>query len=313
MKLLIASLSALLIAANAFAQTTEEPTQDTEKRLEEAHKRLEQAAREIAELSGRGAMDRMVFLGRNPNRAMLGIGIGDGGDKQSDEGVTVLSVSPDGPAAKAGLKAGDVIVDLNGKSLKGDKDKSREKLLVEMGKLSPGDEATIRYLRDGKSATAKVTVNRLPHQEMHVRRIEIPDMEHVMRDRAREFERFNVFIGSNTLGDMELVTLTPKLGHYFGTEKGLLIVRAPDDKDIKLEDGDVLIDIDGRAPSDPGHAFRILRSYQAGEKVTLNVLRQRKKVAVNITVPERERRGIRAPRPINPPAPPAPSAPSPAV
>lgn len=321
MKFAIASLSALLLAASATTYAADEPAKDAEKRLEEAHKRLEEAAREIAELSGRAGMehmpDRMMFLGRNPNRVMLGIGIGDGRDKQSDDGVDVLSVSPGGPAAEAGIKAGDVIVELNGKSLKGDKDNSpRAKLLAEMGKLSPGDDATVRYLRDGKAATAKIKVERLAREDIRMRRIEIPDMDH-LRDRAREFEAFRIFgEGRGPLGDLELVALTPKLGQYFGTDKGLLIVRAPDDKDIKLEDGDVLLDIDGRAPSDPGHAFRILRSYQPGEKLTLNVLRQRKKSAVTVTLPERQERGRRVPPP--PPGAPAvapmpPPAPSPGV
>ncbi|HTE39977.1 MAG TPA: hypothetical protein VK629_04055, partial [Steroidobacteraceae bacterium] len=34
------------------------------------------------------------------------------------------------------------------------------------------------------------------------------------------------------------------------------------------------------------HAFRILGSYQPGEKLTLNILRQRKKQAITLTVPE---------------------------
>ena len=87
-------------------------------------------------------------------------------------------------------------------------------------------------------------------------------------------------------GSAELVPLTPKLGQYFGTEKGLLVVRAPADSRLKLEDGDVIVDIDGRIPSSPVHAFRILGSYQGGEKLTLNVLRQKKKMSFDITIPE---------------------------
>jgi S1-C subfamily serine protease len=313
-------LSALLLAASATTYAAGDPPKDAknaEQRLQEAQKRLEEAAREIAELSGRVRMehlpDHMVFLGRNPNRAMLGIAIGEGRENQSDDGVAVLSVSPGGPAAGAGIKAGDVIVELNGKPMKADKDSSpREKLLAEVGKLSPGDEATVRYLRDGKAGTAKLKVESLPREEIRRMRIEIPDVDH-LRDRAREFEAFRVFGGPRgALGDMELVPLTPKLGQYFGADKGLLIVRAPEDKDMKLEDGDVLVDIDGRAPSDPGHALRILRSYEPGEKVTLNILRQRKKVAVSVTIPEREGRGPRPPAPPRPAvAPLPPNAPMP--
>jgi S1-C subfamily serine protease len=311
MKLAITSLTMLLLAASATTHAADDPAKDStrsaEQRIQEAQKRLEEAAREIAELSGRAYVermpDRLVFLGRNPNRAMLGIGIGDDRDKQSDEGVAVLSVSPGGPAANAGMKTGDVIVELNGKSLQGGKDDSpRAKLLAEMAKLSPGDEANVRYLRNGKAATVKIEVDRLPREAVRTKRIEIPNMDR-FQDRARELETFRIFAeGRGPLGDMELVALTPKLGQYFGTDKGLLIVRAPDNKDIKLEDGDVLVDIDGRVPSDPGHAFRILRSYQPGEKLALNVLRQRKKVSVSVALPDRPERGRRAPPPARAPA-----------
>ena len=123
--------------------------------------------------------------------------------------------------------------------------------------------------------------------------------EHAPFEEDREFE-FMRGLGPLHMGPfsaIELVPLSPKLGQYFGTDKGLLLVRVPQDKELKLEDGDVLIDIDGRAPSNPGHAFRILGSYQAGDKVTLNVLRQRKKMAITIVVPEHEQRRPRPPTP----------------
>jgi S1-C subfamily serine protease len=91
--------------------------------------------------------------------------------------------------------------------------------------------------------------------------------------------------GAQFLG-MELVTLTPKLGRYFGTDKGVLVVKAPRSAEFKLEEGDVIVDIDGRAPQNGAHAMRILRSYQGGEKVTLNILRDRKPVKLAATLPK---------------------------
>ena len=92
--------------------------------------------------------------------------------------------------------------------------------------------------------------------------------------------------GEGVFGSAELVPMTPKLGQYFGTETGLLVVRAPDDSRLKLEDGDVIVDIDGRTPSNASHALRILSSYQAGEKLKLNILRMKKRMAFEVTVPE---------------------------
>ena len=79
-----------------------------------------------------------------------------------------------------------------------------------------------------------------------------------MRTACRASPNFAFMRAEGVFGSAELVPLTPKLGQYFGTEKGLLVVRAPDDSRLKLEDGDVIVDIDGRTPSSPSHALRIL-------------------------------------------------------
>ena len=56
---------------------------------------------------------------------------------------------------------------------------------------------------------------------------------------------------------------------------------------VKLEDGDVILAIDGREPSSGSHATRILSSYQSGEKITIKLMRQQKTVNVETTLPER--------------------------
>jgi S1-C subfamily serine protease len=113
---------------------------------------------------------------------------------------------------------------------------------------------------------------------------------------------------------LELVPVTPKLGAYFGTDHGLLVVRVPEGKGLPLEEGDVLQTIDGRTPDSPGHAFRILQSYQPGEKVKLGVLRQRKQRVLDATIPAAAAAPAPAPAPAAaprlrqgspPPAPPA--------
>ena len=51
--------------------------------------------------------------------------------------------------------------------------------------------------------------------------------------------RFRQFDG--LFGRAGLVALTPKLSQYFGIDKGLLVLRAPEDAGLQLEDGDVLL------------------------------------------------------------------------
>ncbi|HVF17699.1 MAG TPA: PDZ domain-containing protein [Steroidobacteraceae bacterium] len=283
---------------------------EREKKLASARKRLDEAAREVAELSMQMSEDAMPrvsrIFSRNASRAMLGVNIGGDHDRDRErkDGVELLSVSPGGPAAEAGLKAGDVIVELKGKSLKQTGDETpREKLLTAMREVNPEEKITVRYLRDGKTASADVVarpVDRMFTMPFAVHGAvpapgRVPPPPHIAFFRA-----------DGIFGSAELVPLTPKLGQYFGAEKGLLVVRAPDSR-MKLEEGDVIVDIDGRVPSNSAHAFRILGSYQAGEKVKLNVLRMKKRTTIDLTIPEDEKWERRFERSrFLPPPPPAP-------
>src|SRR5437867_10020582 len=83
-------------------------------------------------------------------------------DSQTDKiGAKLAAVTPGGPAAKAGLKVGDVITKFNGTSLTGAKAEDEEESgpgakLVELARrLEPGDTVQIEYRRgsDSKKAT----------------------------------------------------------------------------------------------------------------------------------------------------------------
>ena len=93
-------------------------------------------------------------------RAVLGIQFTElDADKAKDENITattegiyVNKVNDRSSAKEAGLKEGDVIVGLNGVTIK-----NGAQMLEEMSKLRPGDKATIKYIRDNKTKTATVT------------------------------------------------------------------------------------------------------------------------------------------------------------
>jgi serine protease Do len=77
------------------------------------------------------------------------------------DGVLVSSVDEHSPAAKAGLKAGDVITSVNGKAVQGG-----QALVEAVQAVDAGGELTIGYVRDRKSATAKATLD--PREEPKV-------------------------------------------------------------------------------------------------------------------------------------------------
>src|SRR5438093_6635743 len=110
---------------------------------------------------------------------------------------------------------------------------------------------------------------------------EMPDMQH--------FE----FSFGMPWGDLELVSLNPDLGEYFGTKEGVLVVKAPADSSLPLKGGDVITSIGGRKPANPSHAMRILRSYEKGETVSIEILRKQKRLTVAWKVPSREDRMFR--------------------
>ncbi|HEX6638794.1 MAG TPA: PDZ domain-containing protein [Steroidobacteraceae bacterium] len=260
----------------------------TRKQLEEARERLDKAAREVAELSGKlGAHARHEFrvIEGGPRHAILGIQIDDDPAKQ---GVRVLNVSPGGPAAEAGLRNRDIIISLDGEPLPGT---GADRALVErMRKVKPEQKVKVRVLRDGKKQDYVVVARAIQAPDPFFRIMpEMGAVGAVDMGPAPMVQHFRAFWPGEFAG-LELASITPKLGAYFGVNEGVLVVSSPRDDAFKLEDGDVLQAIDGRKPDDGPHALRILRSYRSGEKLNLAVLRQRKPVTLAVTMPERPER-----------------------
>ncbi len=309
-RILLVACAVLACASPAVnSATTEAERAALEKQLAEARTRLDDAAGDVArisrELYGDDVLVKRDGSSQRSRGAMLGVNI-DNGDSATaqGEGVTLRGVSPGGPADRAGLRAGDVLNAIDGRALKRTAERSAERQLVEyMRTLQPGGTVKVDYQRAGKAASASVQTvaaepaiarllreaHRLPLPEG----IEMPDLE-----------RFMHFLPG--VSGLELVSMTPQLGQYFGTDKGLLVVRVPAESGLPLQEGDVLQSVAGRVPESPGHAFRILRSYQPGEKVAIRVLRTRKTLDLEVTVPAE---GLGGPRPFTRPLP----APAPAL
>lgn len=159
----------------------------------------------------------------------------------------------------------------------------------------------IEYLRDGKTGTVEVEPRPVAAQGFafggHRRGFRMPGAPGARHapgivDGPSHFVlRWN----SNGWGDMELVELNAGLGKYFGTDNGLLVVNAPGSKSLQLEDGDVIQKIDGRVPTSVRHALRILGSYQSGETLQLEIMRDKKRRTLEVAVPEDLNSGVKPP------------------
>lgn len=268
------------------AAEAERKVVDVEAEMRAAEARLEEAARRIAELSTRRLprIDARRF-GFEFGRPMLGITIGGESDDGPVEGVVVRGVTPGGPAVEAGLRAGDVITAVNDESLAADSSAAAtRKLLDFMAGVEEGDTLDVEYLRDGTVAEVTLEPEARSPRMLSFGMPEAPRAPHAPV--APGFSRFMFFGGRGGWGDMEMVPLTEDLGRYFGTDKGLLVVRAPSDDALQLKDGDVIHAIDGREPASVSHAVRILGSYQSGETLKIEIMRDKRRQTLDVEMPD---------------------------
>jgi len=218
-------------------------------------------------------------------------------------GARLEAVTPGSPAAKAGLKAGDVITRLNGTALAGVRAEDEEesgpgrKLVMLARTLTPGDTVQVEYRRGAEARKATVVAADVG-PTMGIRGMPgmpgLPGMDrvemmapHMMQMGPGPEGGFSFCFG-DAWCDMELVNLNADLGEYFGTKDGILVVKAPADSSLPLKGGDVILAIGSRKPTSASHAMRILRSYEAGETVAIEVMRKQKRSSVTWHVPAQQ-------------------------
>lgn len=244
------------------------------------------------------------FFRFNTNRGRIGVVVNTAANESSDKyGARIDAITPGGPAEKAGLKAGDIITRFDGTALGGlvpvnDEDSGPGLKLVDLaGKLEPGDTVKVDYRRGSATKTATLVAQDLsrwsirsgsPRATVEVRpRIDMGDLAPMVG--VGGGHGFTICFGDPWCS-LELVTLNPDLGAYFGAKEGVLVVRAPADSTLPLKSGDVILSIGGRQPTSPAHAMRILRSYEVGETVAIDIMRHQRRMSVSWKVPSQRER-----------------------
>jgi S1-C subfamily serine protease len=213
-------------------------------------------------------------------RPRIGVTVATDADADA-AGARIESVTPDGPAHKAGLRDGDVITRFGDTSLRGE---SAGRQLVELAQaLEPGDTVRVEYRRGNDRRNATIVAQELGGNYVF-RTMPRGQIEQMMP--ALEGLRHLTLL-RNAQG-LELAELNEGLGQYFGTSKGVLVLKTPADSTLPLRAGDVILSIDGREPQSVSHATRIMSSYAPGESVRFEVMRQKRSSTVTWTVSERE-------------------------
>jgi S1-C subfamily serine protease len=267
----------------------------------------------------RDSMQPMMARAFASRRVRIGVVVNTQPAVTDSIGALLDAVTPGGPAATAGLMAGDIItrfgktalaVDLSRVS-PGDRVQSPGFRLIELvAKLAPNDTVPLAYRRGKKQIQTQVVTAAMPDNIAVVVGSEgnyafrsMPGGEEYWVGReSQENQRalelallrseaarggadlpFSLY-RSRALRDLELAPVNPQLGSYFGTTEGVLVVDVPDPAPLGLKAGDVVVGVDGRAVTDPRQLMRILSSYEPGEPIKLEVMRQKKRVTLKGTL-----------------------------
>ena len=217
------------------------------------------------------------------NRARIGVELGEIAQADGRTGIRLRDIEEGGPAERAGVRAGDILLSLNGTDLG---DEPRERLLTLLGDVEPGDTVTLGFSRDGRRETARVVTDRAHAVSFFRRGGPATGWSFPRADRLRSAViapearlRLRQLLGNG----LELVAMNDGLGHYFGIDEGVLVAAAEEGSGLGLQAGDVILSIGGRPVQDPGHAMSIIGSYRPDESIAIEVMRDRRRTTVTGT------------------------------
>jgi serine protease Do len=176
------------------------------------------------------------------------------------EGVFVEDVPAGGPADKAGIKAEDIIVAVNGKPIRNGGE------LVERVTSTPiGDTLTVTVLREGK------------HMDFHV---VVADLAHVFPEQfgSGKAEEFGPAENAQALFGISIENLTDARRENMGIKQhGVLIGSVEQSsfaEDIGMRKGDVIVEINRQPVHSTDDVTRIQKTLKPGDAVAFRILRQ---------------------------------------
>ncbi len=194
-------------------------------------------------------------------------------DKQA--GALVAQVVDGSPAAKAGLKSGDVVTELGGKAVATPKDLSRF-----VADMAPGDKADITVWRHGKAIDMSITAGRNSEERQ------------ASADNGNSNgSQPGASMQSDSALGVGLAGLTPAMRDRFGIDpsvEGVIVTRVASNKpaaDSGIQRGDVIVSIDQQPVTSVGDAVKELKTVEKEGKKSVLLQVQRGDTEMFLGVP----------------------------
>jgi serine protease Do len=187
-------------------------------------------------------------------------------------GALVAVVNPNGPAAKAGLEPGDIVLEFNGKAVR-----NRDDLVSSVVSTKPGSTVPVKVLRDKKEKTLNLTVEELNLDTESTR----AGRDSERRDEEPEEQAsagFGITMGPLTADIMRRLRIPTDTQGVLVTnvEQGSPAFRAG------LQRGDVIPQVNRRAVTSPTEASRLLGQVAEGSTAFMLILRNGQETFVTV-------------------------------
>jgi serine protease Do len=233
------------------------------------------------------------------NAPYLGIGVKDIDNESAKKlnlkdvrGVEITQVEENSPAAKAGIKEGDVVLEYNGQPVEGGEQLSR---LVR--ETPVGRQVKVGVWRNGSMQTLTASVE--PHKGGMIfangngpfvmpPEIHFPEQMQGMRIPNVEMPGFAMTGMSPMLGIIgESLSSEEQLAEFFGVKEGVLVKSVNKNSAAEkagIKAGDVIVKVDDEKVGTSREITSALRSARSKKTVTVTVVRAKKEMPVTVTV-----------------------------
>ena len=181
---------------------------------------------------------------------------------KDNKGVLISDVLPDSPASRAGLQAGDILLEFDGKKLEGPSDLQRA-----VGLATPGTTAKAKVWRDHAEKTLELKIGDAPEE----------------REAAARANR------SRTLLGLDVRSITPDIARQLNlrSTEGVVVVQVEDGSaaaEAGVQRGDVIREVNRQRVRGMTDFERLTKDLKDGDRLTVLLQRGPMSLYVAFTV-----------------------------